>query len=568
VSLGWTLFSFLLWVAWARLLRRADPADVARVLRERLEAQGGVWVKAGQLLGMRSDMFPRAFCAELSRLQDRAPGFAPEAARQIVEESLGRPIEEVFSEWAAEPFAAASIGQLHRGVLRHEGTVVAVKVQRPHIERRYELDLRFVRWLVRLALVFRIAPHINWAQFYEELDRALVEELDYRFEATAIRRMRKGLKHHQGIYAPKVFTKYSARRVLCMEFVQGALMADLVNALHDDPARARAWLVENRIDPDKVARRLYVSLLRQIFDDNRFHGDLHPGNIILLKGSRLALIDFGSIGRLEEQFRERYFEFEESIANGEYAKAADILLLMQPSLPSIDLEPLKEEIVRAFRDWELRSATKGLPFALKSSAEANGRVVRAMLRYRIPATWQWLRVDRAMVTLEASLRVLAPDIDYLKLSRQAFAIINARARAKVLSARQAGNQVADGLMLAGDLMKSSLEHKVLEAEWMRRQARIFLPQMNKLDFLVLASLNVILTGSAFLVIAVAGMYVHQYGGGLGVTEGAKAILDKVPVLPAWSWTGFACIVLVSLLQLYRLQRRFRQPTPDLVSRRT
>ncbi len=551
---------------WRSLSRKVDHAATARQLRLQLETLGGVWIKAGQLLAMRSDLFPRAFCTELSQLQDNASGFTAEDAREIVEAELGGPIEDTFSEWDALPFAAASIGQIHRARLRGRGVVVAVKVQRPYVAARVRLDLGFVRTVTRLALLLKIAPHFRWSDFYEELDRTLIEELDYRYEASAIRRMRKRLKHHRGVHAPKVFQKFSTRRVLVMEFVSGALMADLIRSLREEPARTRAWLIENRIDLERLARRLHLSLQRQIFVDNLFHGDLHPGNIILLRGSRFALIDFGAVGTLEQQFRDRYFDLEASVAAGEYAKAADLLLLMQPSLPTIDLEPLRGEIVRAFRDWELRSATKGLPYSTRSATEANGRILAAMARYRIPMSWQWLRVDRASMTLEASLRVVGPNIDYMKLSRRSIRSILEVEREAGLSRKAARGKVADGVMLAGELMKHSLEHKILEAEFMRRQARVFLPKMNKLDFLVLATVNVALTTIAVSVVLAAGVYVHQSGGGFSMSSELTQLFERVPPLPTWSWVLATVIFSLSVIQLWGLRRRFGQPVADVAGR--
>jgi len=290
---------------WARFARRATPAERAILVRDFLEDLGGLWVKAGQMMSLRTDIFSEEVVDQLAQLAYRAHGFAPELARQIVEESIGGPIDKEFASFEELPFAAASISQVHRARLRRDGTLVVVKVQRPGIVALLERDLRAIKTVTRLARHIPGATHVPWDGLVKELRRVFTEEVDYRFEISNLRRMRKTLREHN-VYVPKVFRRVSGRQIIVMELVDGVLMSDYSRVSASDPARAERWCNENNVVPRKVGSRLMRSFYRQMFEDNVFHGDLHPGNIVLLRDSRFALIDLGSIGMLEKKFLEYY----------------------------------------------------------------------------------------------------------------------------------------------------------------------------------------------------------------------------------------------------------------------
>jgi predicted unusual protein kinase regulating ubiquinone biosynthesis (AarF/ABC1/UbiB family) len=368
-----TCFRFLSWAIGGLGLRivarRGRRAEQARRLRLLLDELGGFWITVGQLLSIRSDLFSAELCQELSMLRDRAAGFPFETARHVAEAELGAPLTEIFDAFEDMPFAAASSGQLHKAHLRHENVWVAVKVQRPFLADVIARDLTLVRriaiWLERLS----IWPHARWRDGYWELEHILSEEVDYRFEASNIKRIRKTLRRHD-IFVPKVFDCYSSRRLLVMEFIEGALMADYLQLMKTDRSRLSAWLVENNIDQQRVARQLALSMLRQALEDNLYHADLHPGNIILLRDSRIALIDCGAVGVLELEYLEKFRLFIRSLVELDYDKAADMVFLLSTSLPIRNLEHAKEDMVRSLRAWGSRTFVKQLPYQEKSVAAA------------------------------------------------------------------------------------------------------------------------------------------------------------------------------------------------------
>src|SRR5205807_10162398 len=145
------------------------------------------------------------------------------------------------------------------------------------------------------------------------------------------------------------------------------------------------------------------------------HGDLHPGNIVLLRNNRLALIDFGAVGSMEREYQQTYFMLMQSFATQDYAKAADCLFLISGALPPTDLTEVKQKLIRALRAWELRSYTKGLPYHTKSMSALANELIKILFQYECPADWSFLRITRAQETVDQSLMHLYPTANYKKM---------------------------------------------------------------------------------------------------------------------------------------------------------
>lgn len=412
------LIRLILSLIGSNLRRQKDPQADAQRLRQFLEEMGGLWVKAGQLISLRRDVLTPEMTDELTQLQYRAFGFAPDVARQILADALGVPIETVFESFEDLPFAAASISQVHRGFLRREQVWVAIKIQRPDIVPIFERDLRLISWLLRQMGKIPATSFIDWDGMIKELQDIMREEIDYRYESSNLRFMRKKLKAHK-VYVPKFFRRYSGMKVITMEMITGVLMSDYLRVQATDPERLSTWCEENEVRPRKVGRRLLFSFYRQLFEDNLFHGDLHPGNIVLLRNSRLALIDLGTVGNLEPRFVTNYYRQAVAVANREYAKAAELYLMMADSLPIMDVTAFRTEMVALYRNWEARSRLRDLSYYEKSISGGAANDVQTIARkYKVNPSWQFLRVGRAISTLDANLNVLLGNSDPTKLIRR------------------------------------------------------------------------------------------------------------------------------------------------------
>ncbi|HSF42307.1 MAG TPA: AarF/ABC1/UbiB kinase family protein [Thermoanaerobaculia bacterium] len=247
----------------------------------------GAFLKVGQLLSQQSHSLPEAYVRRLSELQRSAPPMHGTLARIQVKNELGRPPEEIFAEFEREPFAAASLGQVHRARLA-TGEEVAVKIQYPGIERSLESDFKLLRGMLATSRLAGRLPEMGAA--LDEVERHLLDEVDYVREAEALEELRGLLADDERFVLPRVFPERSSRRVLTMELLAGRHLSDL---LREDPPQ------EER---DRLATALLGLFFRQTLELGVLHADPHPGNFLFLPDGRIGLLDFGCVKRFTPEF--------------------------------------------------------------------------------------------------------------------------------------------------------------------------------------------------------------------------------------------------------------------------
>src|ERR1700694_127577 len=267
--------------------------DHAQDLAKALEQLGPCFIKLGQLLSTRPDLLPKDYIAALSRLQNTVTPVPSEKITAIIESELGAPITELFQSFDCEPLATASMAQVHRAVLRG-GDEVAVKVQRPGVRQRIEIDIEILHEVARFAAKYTsFGRRYGLLQIVRELERSLSQELDFRLEADSTRIISKQLSDFQKITIPSVYDDYTSRRVLTLSFVHGRHLADVSREELDT------------LDSPAIAKELLSAYLKQMVIDGVFHCDPHPGNIFLADDGRLALMDFGMVGRFDADQKDR-----------------------------------------------------------------------------------------------------------------------------------------------------------------------------------------------------------------------------------------------------------------------
>lgn len=548
-----------LWPQWGRT-HYSDEVRAHR-LRAFMEQMGGLWVKAGQIIALRRDLFSEAFCKEIAKLQDRARGFPLRYSMAILEKELGQPVAEIFSEFDEKPIAAASIGQAYRGRLRGSDVEVVIKVQRPYIRESFTRDLRYLRYLCSAFSRMGVAPQFRWDDMYWELDRAILEELDYQQEATSLRRMRRSLRRHK-IYVPKVFADYCTDRVLVMELVRGVYMSEYIHVASTQPDRVRSWCDENRITPRRAGRTILFSHLRQFFEDNLYHCDLHPGNILLLRRNRITLIDFGSVGSSDRTQLRRMLHLFSAIGNRDYAKAVDLYLIMAPNLPPRDLSPVKEQIVRLFRDMEPQTKIKSIPYHQKSIARISGEIAQVLSSNGVHSSWDLLRSLRAQLTLDASLMFLMPDIDFMKLIPRYLGEMRARQQKQVRSLDALRLQLAKASE-ASELPKKLVENAYFEGEHLRQRALHYEGRVSRAAR-VGRYLFSVLSRISLLAVVLAGLgLLHQRYDGLRVLRSAylHGFLQRVPPLEPLAWIAAIVIAIRLRSEFEAMKRLIEQPEP-------
>ena len=302
---------------------RVEKSSRAERVRMAFEELGPTYIKLGQILSTRPDLVQIDFVRELSKLQDEVPPFPFEDARRIVESELGSPLENIFATFEETPLASASIGQVHRARYL-DGEDVAVKVQRPGIRRLIDIDLEIMLHLATLA-----ENHIEELSFHqpvtivEEFAKTLERELDYTIEATNTERVSREFLQDTTVYIPKVYRETTTSRVLTTELVQGIKVSKL------------DLLDQEGYDRKMITYRGAHVCLSQIFDQGFFHADPHPGNIFVLPGNVICLLDFGMVGSIDRNTRENFVELVDSIVRRDETRAANCLL----RITSWDEEP-------------------------------------------------------------------------------------------------------------------------------------------------------------------------------------------------------------------------------------
>ena len=415
----WLIATYFFGRKLRRLTGRFDAEADARQARELFETLSGMWIKVGQLLSLRTDLLSEPMCRELSTLQYAMHGFPADMAIEVIERDLGVPLQKVFATFEVHPIAAASICQVHRAVLRSNDRRVVVKVMRPGVAKSFQLDMAWLGGLVFLMRVFGIASNLRFDEGLRELRSLLQEETNYAFEALHLKMMRPALKVH-GIIVPKVFPKISSNRVLVMEEIPGVLMSSYIRMRRESPRALRHWEIHNGIEPREIAEALVKTTLRQILEDNHFHGDLHPGNIMLLSDNRVALIDFGTVGRLDTQQWRMYRQLTQSLARRDFNRAADYMLMMAPQVPPRGVAGLRRELADIMRHWEARSGIESSSYEESSMGALSTDTAKIMAKYKVPPTWAMMRVGRCLSTLDASLTTLSPDRNFMRLYRAYF----------------------------------------------------------------------------------------------------------------------------------------------------
>ncbi|ADU51472.1 ABC-1 domain-containing protein [Thermaerobacter marianensis DSM 12885] len=366
-------------------------------LRQALEELGPTFVKLGQLLSTRPDLLPPEVLRELGRLQDRVPAFPFEEAAAQIEQELGRPVHQLFARFDPRPLAAASIGQVHAAQLP-DGRPVVVKVQRPGIRHTIEADLALLMDLAELAE--RYSP---WAAFYPfrdiaaELAASLRAELDFVREGRNAQRLARLLAGRPEVRVPQVIWEYTTPRVLTLERLEGAKLSE-VGGL--EPAAAR-----------RLARTLVDAVLDPLFRAGFFHADPHPGNILLLPGGRVGLVDFGITGQLDRTTRRRLAGAVIALWRGD----AGALLQAVEGLATV---PPGTDRRRLRRDLELLLDRYGdVPLSQLDLTEMLPVFFELLRRHRVRVPADLALVGKTLLSLQGVVRAIDPDLSVLDLAR-------------------------------------------------------------------------------------------------------------------------------------------------------
>ncbi|SDH06135.1 2-octaprenylphenol hydroxylase [Alteribacillus persepolensis] len=371
--------------------------SIGKRIRLVIEELGPTFIKLGQLISTRKDIFPPSVIEELEKLQDNVPPFPFEKGKQIIENDLGASLDDLFSSFSKEPLAAASIGQVHKATL-HNGKNVAVKISRPHIKEIIEKDIDILRDLAKL-----LTQRFQWARYYrlqdviEEYVDAIRDEVDYYVEARNTEKMKNNMAVFSEIDIPNVLDDYSSRRVLTMSFAKGVKLSELNDATH-------------HVDKKAVARTLTDAFLHQVLVDGFFHSDPHPGNIIFTGEKTAAFIDFGQIGRLNKAMRQQFINYVIAMTKKHPDLVADAIYDMADIPGDIDDDHFAEDVEYLLQKYYDR------PFHEIKIGEAINDIFATAHRYEIQIYKEYTLLAKAIITLESVVERLDPNLSIVKVA--------------------------------------------------------------------------------------------------------------------------------------------------------
>ncbi|HQV24807.1 MAG TPA: AarF/ABC1/UbiB kinase family protein [Acinetobacter sp.] len=337
--------------------------DIGLQIADTLGEMKGAVMKVGQIASQYKDIFPPEVAKAIAKLQSQAPAMPFAAIQQQVEKELGKPLKDLFSSFEIEPFAAASIGQVHRAVLPN-GQAVVVKVQYPGVDQACESDLKQVRLALRLMGVLKIDRKLQ-DQLFQEIHDSLMAELNYEIEAQNLEVFKAfHEKLDAQIIIPNVFKAYSSRRVLTLSLEQG-----------ESIETASTWPIETR---NQIGHRLIQALGQEMFFLNRFHCDPHPGNFAFRSDGSVIIYDFGSVKTLSFELTHNF----KALVNAARQQDIDQIEELLIQLHSItEKNKFPQELYEQWIEILLRPLTTHYDFAQNSSHHDGMRLMKKSLKY-------------------------------------------------------------------------------------------------------------------------------------------------------------------------------------------
>jgi len=384
-------------------LKNPDHARArAREAADLVASLGPAFIKAGQALSTRPDIVPPLLLEELAQLQDQLPGFDPALAMACIEEDLGQPVEAIYAQLDREPISAASLGQVHKGVLRN-GDKVAVKVQRPGLREQITLDLYIVRniaaWLNRNIGLIRS----DLVALIDELGKRVFEEMDYCNEADNAEAFARLHAHNARIAVPRIYREATSRRVLTMEWIDGVKLTNL--------AAVRGL----GVDPDDLVQVGVNCSLQQLLEHGFFHADPHPGNLLALADGRLAYLDFGMMSEVSRESRTGLIQAVVHLVNRNFGKLSKDFVALGFLAEDVNLEP----IVPAFESVFGQALEMGVSRMDFKAVTDDLSGVMYRFPFRVPP--YYALIIRSLVTLEGIALSVDPDFKILGAAYPYFA---------------------------------------------------------------------------------------------------------------------------------------------------
>lgn len=362
-------------------------------MRKMLEELGPTFIKFGQMLSTRPDLIPLEFCKELEKLQDKVPPFPYEKVEKQIMEELKSPIDRIFSSFSLSPIAAASLSQVHLAQLE-TGEKLVVKVQRPEIKKTITADLNILNVLAQL-----IERHIEESRLYnpiemvDEFKKAILREIDFKIEARNIEKFRRNFKDDERVYIPEVMNDLSSKKILTMEQIEGIK----VNNIEE--------ILEAGLDRKQIAINGTDIILKQIFTHGFFHADPHPGNIFILKDKRIVFLDFGMVGRIDEETKSQISNILSAVIQQDVSAIIENFVSMGTIEEETDFKKLKLDLT------DLLESYYEVPLKELQMNQFLPDIMNVISQNRIKIPPDLFLLSKALMTIEGVGKTLYPDFN-------------------------------------------------------------------------------------------------------------------------------------------------------------
>lgn len=365
-------------------------------LRKAFEELGPTFIKIGQILSTRPDIIPEAYIEELSKLQDDVPPESFQSVNEVFVKEFNKPIDEVFLKFERTPLASASIAQVHKATLKDNKEVI-VKIQRPDIWENIHLDISILLRIAHFTKARFIDALMDPEEVLNELLLSTEQELDFKNEAQNIDKFNEYNKDVAFLYSPYVLHNLSSSKVLTMELIEGFKIDNITK------------LKKEGYDLDDLGKKLILAYFKQIFEDGFFHGDPHPGNI-LIQGNKICFIDFGIMGNLSKSLKSALNDVILGVAYGDINKIISVLMSIGIKRGFVDRNKLYEDIDYLFASY-LSTSLANIQISvllneLFDCAKSNN--------IRLPKDFTLL--IRGLVIIEGVVSKISPDIKILDIA--------------------------------------------------------------------------------------------------------------------------------------------------------
>ncbi|NOG84324.1 MAG: AarF/ABC1/UbiB kinase family protein [Planctomycetes bacterium] len=360
--------------------------------RKVLEELGPAFIKLGQILSTRPDIVPLEFCKEFEKLQDKVPPFELNKVEEVIQRELKKSTHELFNNFSDTPVAAASLSQVHYAELK-SGEKVVVKVQRPNIKKVITTDLKILEGLAKL-----LEKHMEESRAYnpvaivDEFQESILKEIDFNAEATNVVRFQLNFKDDATVYVPKIFRHVSTGKVLTLERIEGTKITD------------RDQIEKLGLDRRQIAVNGADAILKQVFIDGLFHADPHPGNIFIIEGNKIVFLDYGMVGRIDEETKDQLATILTAIIERDVSEISDTFLAMG-MIEGVDVRKLNlglSIIMDSYYGVPLKDLRVG-PLLVD--------IVKLVTQYKVKVPPELFLLAKTVLTIESIGKSLYPEFD-------------------------------------------------------------------------------------------------------------------------------------------------------------